>query len=139
MDRNRSIDLLNRLFRVHYRSLPVYVQGTRPWTPPEQQKALELLAAVAADQKRTAGQIAEAIQQERGRLDPGQFPVAFTAIHDVSAQFLLRRAAELHERDLKTVQQCADELATIPHLRPLAEQALRQAQAHREMLRGSDE
>jgi hypothetical protein len=134
MDHTRTIDLLNRLFRVHYRSLPVYVQGTRPWTPPEQQKALELLAAVAADQKRTTGQIAEAIQQERGRLDPGQFPVAFTAIHDVSAQFLLQRAAELHRRDLKIIQECAAELAAVPSLRLLAEETLRQAQTHREML-----
>jgi hypothetical protein len=139
MDHTRTIDLLNRLFRVHYRSLPVYVQGTRPWTPPEQQKALELLAAVAADQKRTAGQIAEAIQQERGRLDPGQFPVAFTAIHDVSAQFLLHRAAELHQRDLKIIQECAAELAAVPSLRLLAEETLRQAQTHREMLGGKDE
>jgi hypothetical protein len=135
MDNPRIIQLLNRLFRVHYRSLPVYVQGTRPWTPPEQQKALERLAAVAADQKRTAGQIAEAIQQQRGRLEPGQFPIAFTAIHDVSAEFLLRRAAELHQRDLQVIQECAAELASVPQWRPLAEEVLRQAQRHGEMLR----
>ena len=134
MDQTRSIDLLNRLFQVHYRSLPVYAQGTRPWTPPEQEKALEALAAVAADQKRTAAHIAEAIQQQRGRLEPGQFPIAFTGIHDVSAEFVLRRAAELQDRDLKIIRECAAQLAAVPQWRPLAEETLRQAQTHQEML-----
>ena len=139
MDDARMIDLLNRLFRIHYRSLPVYAQGTRPWAPPEQQKALQTLAEVAADQTRTAAQIAKAIQERRGCLEPGQFPIAFTAIHDVSAEFLLRRAADLHQRDLAVIQECAAKLAQVPQLRPLAEETLRQARIHGEMLVGKDE
>ena len=136
MDDDRSIDLLNGLFQVHHRSLPVYVEGTRPWAPLGERKALETLSAVAADQRQTAQRIAEAIQQAGRRLDPGQFPTAFTDIHDLSADFLRQRAAELLKRDLETIQSIAAELADVPHLRQLADETLQQAQRHLEMLRG---
>ena len=134
MDHNRSIDLLNRLFQVYHRSMPVYVEGTRPWTPPGDRKALETLSAVAAEDRQTAQRIAEAIQQAGGRLDPGQFPTAFTDIHDLSAEFLCQRAAELLKRDLETTQSIAAELAGVPHLRQLADETLQQARRHLEML-----
>ncbi len=136
MTQNDVIDVLNRLFQVHYRALAVYVQQTRPWTPPGGEKAVEVLAAVAAEQQRSARRIAEAIQEERGRLDPGQFPVAFTSIHDVSVEFLLQRAAELQGHDVRTIEGCAAELDGVPRLRPLAQETLRQARRHLEMLTG---
>ncbi|MGQ9576426.1 MAG: hypothetical protein ACUVUC_14025 [Thermoguttaceae bacterium] len=136
MDPSAVIDALNRLFQVHYRSLPVYLHQARPWSPRGQDAALEVLATVAADQQRTAQQIAEAILREGGRVEPGQFPVRFAALHDLAADFLLCRAAELHQRDMEAIQQCAAELRRLPALRPLAEQVLQQARRHQEMLEG---
>jgi len=139
MDDARSIALLNRLFQIHHRSLPVYVEEARPWAPPEQQKSLELLAAVAAEERQTARRIAEAIQEQGGSVDPGRFPTAFTDIHDLSADYLRQRAAELLKRDLETIESIAADLVAAGRLHEVADEALQQARRHLGMLRRNDE
>lgn len=134
MNPSDPIDVLNRLLQIVYRSLPVYLQGTRPWVKQGDEKALEQLAQIAADHRYYAQRIADAVQQAGACFDPGQFPVGFTGLHDVSVDFLVKRVTELQKRDLHCIEQCAASLAGSPRLRALAEEVLGNARGHLEML-----
>jgi hypothetical protein len=128
------IDVLNRLLGILYRSLPMYLRRMRPPVGRGQEKAWEAIVAAAADQEHYARRMAEAIQAAGGLIDPGQFPVSFTALHDVSLDFLLGRVIELAKRDVRCIEQCVSSLAAFPRARELAEEALGNARGHLEML-----
>ena len=134
MNPTNAIDVLNRLLAVLYRSLPVYLQGARPWVGDEQRRGLDALARIAADQRLYAQRVAEAVFQQGGRIETGQFPLDFTSVHDLSLEFLLRKAADYQRRDLEIIQECVAALSDMPRLRTLAEEILGNAQGHLETL-----
>ncbi len=134
MNHSNVIDVLNRLLTVLYRALPVYLQGSRPWVPPDRRQAVDLLARIADDQRMYAQRVAQAILHEGGRLEIGQFPLEFTAVHDLAIDFLVRKAAELQRRQVEVVHECTSALATVPRLRSLAEEILGNARGHLETL-----
>lgn len=114
-----TIDRLNRLFRLIYRSLPVYLEAARPWAEKGRESTVETLARMAAEDRALAERIAQAIRQEGGQVEPGQFPAEFAALHDLSADFLLRKARALLERDLPVIKECVYELSRTVSLQPL--------------------
>jgi hypothetical protein len=127
-------DVLNRLLAMLYRSLPLYLQGTQPWMRPGDEKAWEALVRMAADHKHYASKLAELIQESGGLVDPGQFPLAFTGLHDVALDYLIRRVIELQKRDLCRIEQCVAELKGHPRARAVAEEILGNARGHLEIL-----
>lgn len=125
-----DVAALNRLLRILYRSLPIYLEGTRPWTRRGTEKGLEVLAQIAADQRALAGRVMDAIDQQGGRAQAGQFPLEFTAVNDLALEFLVQKALDYERRDVEAIQSCVDELAATPPLRPLAEEVLANARQH---------
>lgn len=132
MNRPDPVQALNRLLQILYRSLPVYLEIAHPWTTNCDQPACDLLGRMAADHRHYAGRIAEAMQEARGCVDYGSFPMAFTGLHDVSLAYLLKRAYELQKRDVACIEQCAAGLSG-PH-RQLAEEVLGIERKHSERL-----
>jgi len=134
MTHSDTIDVLNRVLAVLYRSLPVYLQGAKPWTPNDGRRALDALARIAEDQQRYSQRVAAAILQEDGQIAVGQFPLEFTAIHDLALDYLVKRVAQSQRRDIEIIRECVAALADASALRVLAEEILGNAEGHLETL-----
>lgn len=132
MNRPDPIAALNRLLAILGRSLPVYLEGMRPWTRrgADSQRGLDTLADIAADLRSLAGCVTQAIVERRGEPAPGHFPIAFTADNDLALEYVLRKAADYQRHDIQAIESCAAELADVPDLRPLADEVLAHARRH---------
>ena len=62
-DFENSVDLLNQLLVIHYRSLPMYLLDASPWTHRGDEKASEALNDIVTDQRQTCQRIADAVIQ----------------------------------------------------------------------------
>ncbi len=134
MDRRDPTEVLSELLRLLYRSLPLYLRGKHPWVRWQHGEGLDALDHIAADDSLYSKRLADAIQERNGRIDVGQFPVSYTAIHDLSLDYLLPRVAgELRER-IGHVERWIADLAGEPLLRALAEEILGNARGHLETL-----
>jgi hypothetical protein len=131
---NDPIDVLNRLLRLLCRSLPVYLASTRPSDPRGPRDLGHRLGVIAADQRALAQRVAEAIAERKGQIEPGHFPLEFTAVNDLALGYLVRRAIDYQKRDVEAVGECVEALAGEPSLLPLAEEILGDARGHLETL-----
>ena len=136
MNRPDPIDVLNHLLRLLFRSLPVYLQGTRFWTRGGDVRGLNVLRTIAADRKRFAQRLAAAIEQRGGLADAGRFPTAFPGLNDVSLEYILERVARAQQEEIPDLQRCLVELEGDPEAHALAAEILANACQHREMLEG---
>ena len=127
MNPQQEIDLLNRLMTVLGSSLPAYLDNTAPWADRDGEEARGLLARMASDQKQLARRIRVVIRESGGLAAGGRFPIEFTAVNDLSANYLAQKTALLQARDIEIVQQIVDELAESPRSRALAEDVLERA------------
>ena len=93
-----------------------------------------MLAGVAADQSAMADTIARTVIEQGGRPEPGRFPSEFTAINDLAIRFLLERLIEHQQRDVAAMEECVAALAPMPVMRALAEEALRGAKEHLDIM-----
>jgi hypothetical protein len=134
MTNAQRIERLNCLLRVLCRSVAQYARGASPWTPPERQAVAEAIADLANDQDYYAGKVAAAVQQRGGRPEPDTFPMDFTAINDLSIDYLLRTVLEGHRRDTAELERCAAALSDDPALGELAEEIVGNARGHGEIL-----
>ena len=89
---------------------------------------------IAADQRALAQRVAEAIAERKGQIEPGHFPLEFTAINDLALGYLVRRAIDYQKRDVEAIGECVEALAGEPSLLPLAEEILGDARGHLETL-----
>ena len=134
MTNAQRIDRLNCLLRVLCRSVAQYARDAHPWTPPQRRAVAEAIADLANDQQHYAGKVAAAIQDLDGRPEPDTFPLDFTAINDLSIDYLLRTVLEGHRRDATELERCAAELRGDPTLHELAEEIVGNARGHAEIL-----
>jgi len=112
----------------------MYLRDASPWTGPGQQRTQQAIDSLVSDQQMYAQRVAEAITEFDGGPDQGRFPMEFTAVHDLSLDFLLQKVIERQRRDLAAIERCAADLAGIPSLRSLAEEILGNARGHLEIL-----
>ena len=77
MPSESSVDYLNRLLRIIYRSLPMYLVNTSPWTSQSDARAEAVLKQLVADAKRYSQKLADTILDRNGVLETGSFPPAF--------------------------------------------------------------
>lgn len=134
MNRPDPIDVLNHLLRMHFRSLPIYLQGDRLWSRGNDSRGAELLAQIADDHKALSQRLAAAVYDRGGLPDGGQFPTPFTGMHDLALDYVLGRVRQSTEHDLKALEHSVAELSDDPAARVLAEEALSQARRHLDML-----
>lgn len=124
------IAVLNQLFRRLSASLPVYASQVGLWVGPGEEPAAETLRRLAADDQRFARRLAEVIRQAGGRPEPAPFPPEFTALHDVSARYVLRRAFSARQSDLAAVRCLASRLGDALPERRFVEEIARTLEAH---------
>jgi hypothetical protein len=117
-----TTDILNRLLVLHERSLPMYLSYAPPADFTSNDKAKAVLAQIVEDQRRTVDRLATMVL-DNGTVDYGEFPLAFTALHDLSLAYLLKL---MIDRQVKMIAVC-DKLAGQLNLAPFAQAAAREA------------
>ena len=129
------VQLLNRLLALVCRSLPQYLRSSRPYTTPQEHEAVDVLAAVVADQDAMADRICRMVTDAGGLPHTGKFPMEFTDLHDLGLDFLVDAAVKYQERDVAAIQQVVDAAEPWPAVRAIAEETLGLAKGHLDTLR----
>lgn len=102
-----TISALNRLYYLVLRSFAAYSLEVRPVTFRGPEEMYDLLKQIVGEQRTLAEHIAEAIRERRAAVEPGQFPIEFTAWNDVALPRVLEHSLEL----LREVVSEADAIA----------------------------
>ncbi len=133
-DPTRTVDLLNRLLAIVYRSLPTYLADASPWTHEGDEHASLALKNIVLDQQASAVRIVELILQLGGRFEPGEYPMEFTDTHFLSLDFLLKELLRYQRRDVAAIERIVAELEGHREARELAEETLGGERAHLEAI-----
>ncbi len=134
MSEDTTIAVLNALLALQYRSLPMFLRGAAPWTHYGDEKAAQALENIIADQDAMAQRLADRVLGQGGRVDPGEYPMVFTDLHDLALEYLLGPMLEHQRRDVEAIGRCVADLADDPDSRALAEEVLGSERAHLEWL-----
>ena len=134
LNRQRTIDLLNELLAIEYRSFPMYLTDACPWTHHGDERATETLANIAADQKQMVQRIGEFIIDMGGRVDTGEYPMEFTDTHFLSLDFLLKELVRYQRQDVAAIERIVRELGDVRAAHELAEETLGSERAHLEAI-----
>jgi hypothetical protein len=127
-------EILNRLLIIHHRSLAMYLGYAPPWHAYGQLEAAKVLGRIEADNRRMVDRIGRMILDLHGTVSYGEFPMLFTAWHDVSFEFLLKVLIDRQTRQVAVIEKYADALRFTPMAHALALEALGEAKAHLDML-----
>lgn len=125
-----TIDVLNQLYVLHYRSLPQYLHYAPPHEFRRHPQASAVLAQIVADQTRTADRLATMVLDAGGLVDPGEFPMSFTGLHDLSVEYLLRQVIDRQRRHITACERLTGELALAPYAQAAAREAVGEAKGH---------
>jgi hypothetical protein len=125
-----TIEVLNRLYVLHHRSLAVYLHYAAPDRLASQPKARTVLAQMAADQTRTADKLATMILDTNGQVDPGEFPMSFTGLHDLSVDYLVKLLIDRQKKHIAACERLADMLTMAPYAQAAAREAVGEAKGH---------
>lgn len=134
MNKRATIDTLNRLLAIHYRSLPMYLTEAVPWTHPGDEPATMAVQDIVTSHKAIVERLATEIQDRGGVVDPGDFPTEYTDLHFLSLDYLLREIAAALDLDIQAIQECVRALEGDRVAKALAEEALGHARGHRQTI-----
>lgn len=137
MNQARTIEILNQLIALSYRSLPMYLRYASPWRSDRTEPVWRTVEYMLIDQEALVARAAALVQELDGRIDTGEFPMEFTGMHDLALDFLLRRLIHYQRRDVERLAQLAQQAASGEvdrRARDLVQEALGSARAHLEAL-----
>jgi hypothetical protein len=126
---------LSRVLVVHNRSLPRYLMDAAPWLRPGEGRAHEAIEQIAHDHEQVVDRIGSLLSDENQPIDLGEYPMVFTAYHDVAFDFLLPILIDRQERTVRYLQQCVAAIDSWPLAKALVEETVGMAKAHLDMLR----
>ena len=129
-----AIDMLNLLVRVQNRSLPRYLMDAAPFVAPKHAGGKELLQSIASDQATLVDELADEILARGGIVDRGSFPTEFTDLHDLSLDYLLKRAAVDQQKIVTGIEEAVTSLNGDRGAFELGQRVLGTAKAHLDML-----
>jgi len=131
-----SNEVLNRLLVIHHRSLPMYLRDAPPWMTSNGRatEAREVLLAIAKDHQQVVDELGEMLIDRNWPLQYGEYPLQFTAYHDLSLDFLFNRVIDDQRRDIARIEQAGAQLKQDLVAQAVALRALGSAKAHLENL-----
>jgi hypothetical protein len=129
-----SRDALNRLFAIHFRSLPMYLSWACPYRTAGDEAAWKLIEQIVEDHKLYAARIVELIESRHMRIEHGEFPITFTGSHDLDLDFLVRRLTIWQKAAVTALGECYRALGADPAAQSLADECLGAAKGHLESL-----
>jgi predicted outer membrane protein len=127
-------EILNRLLILHERSLPVYLSYAHPEHIEKSPRIGQVFRQMAEDHLRTVDRLGTLVLENHGTVTHGEFPMSFTSLHDLSADYLLKQMIERQEKVISAIEKLADMLATSPYAQAAAREALGEAKGHLENL-----
>jgi len=129
-----TTEILNRLLVLHMRSLPMYLGYAPPYELAAHANAKTVLDQIVEDQKRSVDRLGTLILDSGGTIDYGEFPMAFTALHDLSLDYLLNLLIERQQKFVTVCEKLADALGMAPYAQAAAREAVGEAKGHLENL-----
>jgi hypothetical protein len=137
MDDRATVSLLNAILPRLSRSLAVYLADATPWIPPQRERLQVELAAMAADHREYGDRLAALILDLHGRIGLSGFPMEYSDLHDVSADFLLTRLICDTQANLAAVGRAVGRLDEGSPARQLLEEICGNLQGHLDILQGA--
>lgn len=129
------ITVLNELIAIHNRTLPVYLANSaHPWYSENDTNARETLDAIAADQQATVERLGQLVMRTEMPIEMGGFPIEFTSLHDLSLEYLIRKAIEWQRRDVSMIEAATNLLSDGTDEKTLAQEVLGAAKGHLDSL-----
>jgi hypothetical protein len=125
----KTLNAMNRLVAMHRHSLASYLNYASPTWHRGDEKARQTLAEIAVQQREAVDRLGEWIVEHDGLVNPGNYPMVYTAYHDLSFDFLLGKLIEHQQQDVADMEACAVQLDD-PVARELAQEVLGEAKAH---------
>ena len=105
-----------------------------PWLHRDNAAAQEVLQSIAADHQATADRLGEMIVDGGGVVAYGEFPLRYTALHDLALDYLVTRMIEFEKLLIPQISECADQLRMNPAAQAVALESLGEAKAHLQSL-----
>lgn len=130
MPSDNTVDALNRLYVLHHRSLPAYLHYAQPAGLAAHPQAKGVLAQIAADHARESDRLATLVLDHAGTVDPGEFPMWFTGLHDLSVEYLVKQLIDRQRKFIAASEKIADELRLSPLAQAAAREAVGEAKGH---------
>jgi hypothetical protein len=112
----------------------MYLASARPWFPQPESEAAAVLRHIADDQQLMVDRIGHVILDQGGSVQPSEFPIEFTDLHDLSIDYLIPQLIERQQREIDWMRQCAESLHEDPTARAITQEALGAAQGHLDSL-----
>ena len=97
---------------------------------PAMPRAAAVLGQMAEDQNRTADKLATMVLDANGQVDPGEFPMSFTGLHDLSVEYLVKQLIERQKKHITVCERLADMLDLAPYAQAAAREAVGEAKGH---------
>ncbi|HEY4760623.1 MAG TPA: hypothetical protein VIH42_08595, partial [Thermoguttaceae bacterium] len=92
------------------------------------------MANLVEDRQMYADRVAKAILDRGGYPDPGQFPLEYTSLNEVSMEYLVHELIDSLRADMEILQGYSAQLAEIRPLHALVEEIIGNTKGHREIL-----
>jgi len=112
----------------------MYLRCAPPLAAEADSEAVDGLNRIVEDQTILSRRITALILSSGDQPNAGDFPMEFTDMHDLTIDFIFRRAIGYQHQDIASIQQCVDSLRMAPAALALAEEALRMAKGRLESL-----
>lgn len=129
-----TINILNRLLALHARSLPMYLSYAQPDKLAANSQAKVVLDQIVADHQRTIDRLGTLILDGNGLTETGEWPMAFTGLHDLSVEYLVGLLVERQQRFVTACERLADQLTLAPYAQAVAREIVGEAKGHLENL-----
>ncbi|HWA98625.1 MAG TPA: ferritin-like domain-containing protein [Pirellulales bacterium] len=129
-----TVHVLNAILAIEYRSLPMYLLDARPWRHPGDEKEATALENIIIDQKVMVERLIAMIRQRGGVIDLGEFPMEFTATHDLGLDYLMRELLGWQRAAIEQIERLAELITHDPAAHDLALEVLGTERAHLESI-----
>jgi hypothetical protein len=129
---------LNEALVILSRSLPMYLSHAAPWVAFGHDEARHALDRMVADHKDAARRLTELLNGRRHTIDPGEFPMDFTGLHDVSIDYLVKQLIAHQKRLAASLERCAQRLAGDHEGQRILEEVANSSRRHLQALESLD-
>lgn len=135
MHSDTTCEALNRLWIIHNCSLASYLSFAPPCWSEEDGAAAQLLHDIVRDQQQIADRVGKMIIEYGGSMILGKYPTRFTAMHDLSFQYMWTELMRYQQRTIDAIEKLTPQLPRASIAQALAQECLGVAKAHLDSLR----
>ena len=132
--RERSVEVLNRMFGLLDCSLARYMSHARPWVRQRYMLLDAVVRRISYEHEKYARRLAQLIHDRRGTVNSSVFPMGFTAYNDLSLEYLAPRLLEHQRALIVTAEDSVRDLGHDPEARQVVSNIVSSLQRFGELL-----